>query len=59
MARGDANDLADIQFLLQQEAISTDELRVAFTRARVPNVPEIQELFFAAQPKVLELARLV
>lgn len=59
MARGDENDLADIQFLLQQEAISTDRLRATFTRARVPNVPEIQELFFAAQPKVLALTRSV
>ncbi len=59
MARGDENDLADIRFLLQQEAISTDQLRAAFTRARVPDVAEIQELFRAAQSKVLELARSV
>lgn len=54
MARGDENDLADIRFLLQQEAISSDQLRVAFTRARVPDVPEIRELFQAAQLKVQE-----
>lgn len=59
MARGDENDLADIQFLLQQEAISTDQLRAAFTGARVPDVAEIQELFCTAQSKVLELARSV
>lgn len=57
MARGDENDFADIKFLLQQEAISTDQLRASFTRARVPNVPEIRQLFLAAQPKVLALAR--
>ena len=41
--------------LLQQELISTDQLRAAFTRVRLPDVPEIQELFVAAQPKVLTL----
>ncbi len=55
MARGDENDLADVRFLLQQETISTDQLRAAFTRARVPEVAEIQELFLAAQLKVLTL----
>lgn len=55
MARGDENDLADIRFLLQQETISADQLRTAFARARVPDVPEIQELFRVSQPKVLAL----
>ncbi|MCW5554026.1 MAG: hypothetical protein KIS67_17955 [Verrucomicrobiae bacterium] len=55
MARGDENDLADIQFLLRQEAISTAQLQSAFTHARVPDVPEVRELFHAAQPKVLNL----
>lgn len=57
MARGDENDLADIKFLLQQGTISSDQLRVAYTRARVPDVPEIQELFQAAQAKVLGLVK--
>jgi hypothetical protein len=56
MARGDENDLADIRFLLQQEAFTLEQLRTAFQRARVPDVAEIQELFQAAQPKVLALA---
>jgi hypothetical protein len=55
MARGDENDLADIKFLLHQEEISPNQLHAAFTRARVPDVPEIQELFCAAQPKVLAM----
>ena len=55
MARGDENDLADIRFLLQQETIPADQLRTAFARARVPDVPEIRELFEKAQPKVLAL----
>jgi len=56
MARGDENDLADIRFLLQQEELGTDQMRASFQRARVPDVPEIQQLFRAAQPKVLALA---
>ena len=56
MARGDENDLADIRFLLQQETLTDEQLRAAFQRARVPDVPEIQELFRAIQPKVLTLA---
>ena len=56
MARGDENDLADICFLLQREAWTSDQLRTAFARARVPDVAEIQELFRATQPRVLALA---
>jgi hypothetical protein len=55
MARGDENDLADIRFLLQQEKISADKIRAAFSCARVPGVPELQEIFSAAQAKVLSL----
>lgn len=59
MARGDENDLTDIRFLLQQETISANQLRVAFTRARVPDVSEIRELFQTVQPKVLEAAEVI
>lgn len=55
MARGDENDLADIRFLLRQEPLDAGQLRAAFARARLPDVPEIQELFRTAQPKVLAL----
>ena len=55
MARGDGQDLSDVQFLLQREPLSQEALHAAFSRARVPNVPEIGELFLAAQPKVLAL----
>jgi len=57
MARGDGQDLQDIRFLLQREPLSQESLRAAFTRARVPDVTEIRELFEKAQPKVLALAR--
>jgi hypothetical protein len=42
--------------LLQRDQISEDQLRSAFERARVPAVPEIQQLFKEAQPKVLAMA---
>jgi len=56
MARGDENDLADIHFLLRQEPLTPEDLHDAFKRARVPDVPELQDLFRAAQPKVIALA---
>jgi hypothetical protein len=43
--------------LLTREPLTADDLRGVFARARVPDVPEIQALFRAAQPKVLALAK--
>jgi len=57
MARGDDNDLADIGFLLAREPLTADQLRAAFTHARVPDIPETQALFRTAQPEVLALAK--
>ena len=56
MARGDDDDLQDIRFLLKQEPLTVDQLEIAFSRARVPEVPEIQELFNRARSKVLALS---
>jgi len=58
MARADVDDLQDIQFLLRQESFSRDQLDTAFARARVPDMPEIRELFTRARPKVLALTAL-
>lgn len=58
MARADDDDLQDIQFLLQQESSTRNQLEAAFARARVPEVPEIHELFNRARSKVLALAAL-
>lgn len=55
MARGDEDDLADIRFLLSREPLTADQLRAAFVRARIPDVPEMQAIFLATQPKVLAL----
>jgi hypothetical protein len=43
--------------LLTREPLTADDLRGVFARARVPDVPEIQALVRAAQPKVLALAK--
>jgi hypothetical protein len=56
MARGDDNDLADIEFLLSREPLTVRQLQDAFPRARVPDVSEIQALFCTAQTKVLAIA---
>ena len=58
MARADDDDLQDIRFLVEQEALTRDQLERAFARARVPDVPEVQELFNRARPKVLAFAGL-
>lgn len=55
MARADADDLQDIQFLIRAETLTADQLKAAFAQARVPDVPEIQELFTRARPRVLAL----
>jgi len=57
MARGDENDLTDIEFLLSREPLTTAQLGAVFAHARVPDIPETQSLFLAAQPKVLALAK--
>ncbi len=56
MARGDDDDLQDIQFLLQQEPISDAQLNEAFGRARIPEIREIKELFERAKINVLAIA---
>jgi hypothetical protein len=58
MMRGaDPEDLFDIGFLLRHEPVTDGELRLAFDRARLPDIPELRDAFRAAQPKVLALAR--
>lgn len=55
MARADEDDLQDIHFLLRQETLTHDQLEQALAQARLPDVPEIRELFHRAIPKVLGL----
>lgn len=53
MARADEDDLQDVQFLIRSESLTREQLEAAFACARVPDVPEIHELFTRACPKVL------
>jgi hypothetical protein len=55
MARADEDDLQDIKFLLQQEPLTAPELQMAFSHSRIPDVPEIQELFNKARPRIIAL----
>jgi hypothetical protein len=55
MARGDEQDMQDIRFILEREKLTENQLLSAFSNARVPEVPEIAELFLKAQPKVIHL----
>ena len=59
MMRGDRQDLEDIQFLLEQEPISSDTLKTTFAKARVPELPELELIFQEAQPKVFAIARAI
>ena len=59
MARADDDDLRDIRFLLEQEPLTVEQLQAAFDRARIPDIPEIQDLFGRAQPKVVALPRII
>jgi hypothetical protein len=44
---------------LEQEPISSDALKTAFAKARVPDLSEFQLIFQEAQPKVLAIARAI
>jgi hypothetical protein len=56
MMRGaDPEDLADIEFLLKTEPVTSVDLRAAFERMRMPDIQELRDAFGAAKPKVLAL----
>jgi len=59
MMRNDREDMRDIAFILEQEAIGASALRDAFGNARVIEMPELQALFIRMQPAVLNLARVM
>lgn len=57
MMRGpDPEDMADAAFLIHAGGLDTATIRAAIAEARVPDVPEIEAAFMAAQPPVLRLA---
>ncbi len=55
MARGDDADMEEIKFLIKTDKITPDQLKAAFQSARVPNIPEIKEIFVATQNRVRQL----
>ena len=59
MMRGpDPDDMQDVRFYLEREpSIGIDELQAAFAMVVGPNIPEIWQLFAAAQPLVLAMAK--
>jgi hypothetical protein len=56
MMREDPQDMADIRFLLHRETVPLADLRVAFSRARVPAIEEIRTAFAANRARVIDLA---
>jgi hypothetical protein len=52
MMRGDDADLGEIEFLIRTDGIDPETLEAAFQSARVPEIPEIEEIFLASQQQV-------
>ena len=57
MMREDPLDWADIEFLLAAEPQCAQALPAAIAQARVPDIPEIKEVFHRVAPRVLRLAK--
>ena len=56
MMRGDdAQDMEDLAFLIQHDHITREQIETAFTQAMIPDLPELQEAFKIAQPRVRAL----
>jgi hypothetical protein len=59
MMRNDPEDLKDIAFILEQEAIGPAVLEGAFKNVPALEMPELQAIFLKMQPIVLDLARVI
>jgi hypothetical protein len=58
MMRGDdAQDMADVLFLIRHDRLTFAQVETAMTEAVLPELPELREAFAKAKPRVLELAR--
>lgn len=55
MMRGDDADLQEIQFLIKAGNIKPADLEAAYRSARVPNIPEIQDIFLRSQGALRQL----
>lgn len=58
MMRGDdAQDLADIAFLIRHDRITREQIERAFAEAVIPDLAELRDAFERAKPRVRELAQ--
>lgn len=55
MMRGDDADMQEIEFLIKADNIKPTDLEAAYPIARVPNIPEILEIFMRSQKAIREL----
>lgn len=55
MMRGDDADLQEIEFLIKADNINPSDLEAAYRIARIPNIPEIEEIFLRSQKAVRKL----
>lgn len=55
MRGGDAQDMEDVRFLVQQGTITVDEMEQAFATVRIPDVEELHDAFEEALPRVREI----
>lgn len=55
MMRGDDADLLEIEFLINADNINLVELEAACLNARVPQIPEIEEIFLRSQKAIRQL----
>jgi hypothetical protein len=56
MMRGDdAQDMADVAFLIRHDGIAPTQLETALTQVVIPDVAELREAFERAKPRVREL----
>jgi len=56
MRGDDAQDMADVAFLMRHDHIGEQELESAFAQVKIPDLTELRDAFNRAKPRVRELA---
>ena len=58
MMRGDdAQDMADVAFMIRHDQVTPEQIEAAFAQAVIPDLVELRDAFERAKPRVRELAR--
>jgi len=58
MMRGeDAQDKADVEFLIAHDKITSTQIETALAEAVIPDLAELREAYERAKPRVRELAK--